>query len=59
MINEEKMKALVDDQFLTNLVELGRLYGWSGDYYEVAEFIMKLHEINGTEITHEEMEPYD
>ena len=31
---DEKIGKLLDDEFLKKLVEIARIYGWSGDYME-------------------------
>ena len=40
---EDKIRGLLDDDFLSRLLEIGRLYGWKGDYIEIASFIEDLH----------------
>jgi hypothetical protein len=53
---EEKIKKLLNKEFLDNLLEIGKLYGWTGDYYEISEFIERLHNIYG--IKNVDTEPY-
>jgi len=40
---ENKIKELADKKFLIKLTEIGRLYGWSGDYVEIGRFIEAIH----------------
>ena len=54
---ENRMKELCDEQFLTKLTEVARLYGWSGDYIEIAAFIEKLYGLKG--IQNPVLEPYE
>ena len=56
---DEKIGRLLDYEFLNKLVEIARIYGWSGDYMEIGEFIMYLHKIAGIKITHKDIEPYE
>lgn len=56
---EVKIDILLDEDFLKRLAEIGRLYGWSGDYCEIGDFIMELHRIGGVDISHEDIMPYD
>ena len=56
---DEKIGKLLDDEFLKKLVEIARIYGWSGDYMEIGQFIMYLHEIVGINISHKDIEPYE
>ena len=56
---ESKLKSILSKEFLSNLVEVGRLYGWSGDYCEIGDFIMQLHNIKGIDIKQEDIKPYD
>jgi hypothetical protein len=49
----------LDDEFLKKLVEIARIYGWSGDYMEIGQFIMYLHKIAGINISHKDIEPYE
>ncbi len=44
---ENKIKELLDKEFLDRLAEIGRLYGWSGDYCEIRSFIKELHRYHG------------
>jgi hypothetical protein len=44
---EERLVVLLDDKFLNSLREVGKLYGWRGDYAEIGEFISELHKIKG------------
>ena len=46
---ENKIKELLDKEFLDKLLEIGKLYGWSGDYVEIGYFIEKLHRYHGVE----------
>jgi len=54
---EERLVALLDDKFLNRLREVGKLYGWRGDYAEIGEFITELHKIKG--ITGVDITPYN
>lgn len=47
----------IDDVFLKKLVEAGRVYGWSGDYEEVADFIQWCFDLVGKEAP--DLEPFD
>ncbi len=54
---ENRIKDLVDEGFLDKLAEIGRLYGWQGDYVEIKEFINTLHLHYG--INDVDLEPYN
>tara|TARA_R110000772_G_scaffold53717_3_gene122793 strand:+ start:685 stop:888 length:204 start_codon:yes stop_codon:yes gene_type:complete len=54
---EDKIKALLDEEFLVRLTEIARLYGWRADFIEVASFIEDLYE--EAEIELPELQPYD
>jgi hypothetical protein len=54
---EDKIKALLNREFLDKLLEIGKLYGWSGDYHEISEFIKHLHKLYG--IDEVDTEPYE
>lgn len=56
---DEKIGKLLDDEFLEKLVEIARIYGWSGDYIEIGQFIIYLHKIAGINISHKDIEPYE
>ena len=51
----------MDNQiFLSTLVDMARNYGWSGDYYEVADFVKWCHaQMDQPEPTNEDLEPID
>lgn len=36
---ENKIKKLLDDEFLSKLLEIGKLYGWNGDYVEIGALL--------------------
>jgi hypothetical protein len=55
--SEEKIKKLLDKDFLDKLLEIGRLYGWLGDYCEIGSFIQTLHIYHGIEDVN--TEPYE
>ena len=55
----QKIVQLLDNEFLNKLVEIGRIYGWSGDYTEIGKFILYLHQIAGINISHKDIEPYE
>lgn len=46
---DKKIKELLDDDFLAKLLEIGKLYGWRGDYVEIGSFIEALHQLHGIE----------
>lgn len=46
----EQLEKLLTPEFLTTLLEVSKLYGWSGDYIEIAHFVEELHEIKGIKI---------
>jgi hypothetical protein len=46
---ENKIKELLDKDFLEKLLEIGKLYGWRGDYVEIGYFIEQLHRYHGFE----------
>jgi len=54
---EEKIKSLINYDFLLTLTEVAKLYGWSGDFCEISSFVEELHKFNGIEI--ENLEPYE
>lgn len=55
--SEDKIKKLLDKEFLDKLLEIGKLYGWNGDYIEISSFIEDLHEYHG--IKKVDTEPYE
>ena len=46
-------------EFLGELRERARWFGWDGDYVEVARFVRELYAEAGLSITDEELEPYE
>lgn len=44
---QEKLQEIVDQEFLTKLIEVGKIYGHAGDYEEIIQFIMYLHKAKG------------
>lgn len=40
---DEKIKSLVDKEFLERLTEVAKLVGWSVDYIEVQSFLSELY----------------
>jgi hypothetical protein len=54
---DDKIKSLLNQEFLDNLAEIGRLYGWHGDYAEIGAFIEHLHKIYGIEKI--DIKPYE
>jgi len=52
-----KTRELLDEGFLNKLVELARLYGWSGDYIEIDYFIRELY--GYTELPLPDLTPYE
>jgi len=56
--DNKKIKELLDVEFLKKLTEIGKIYGWQGDYYEIGNFIIELHKIVGIDISHKEIKPY-
>lgn len=46
----EQLEKLVTPEFLSTLLEVSKLYGWNGDYIEIAGFVEGLHEIKGIKI---------
>lgn len=52
----KRINELLDKEFLAKLVEVGKLYGWSGDYAEISGFIRELHGYVGIENV--DTEPY-
>jgi len=55
-IKNEQIKQLVTPEFLETLGEVAKLYGWSGDYVEISNFVESLYEIKN--IKHISEEPY-
>lgn len=39
---DAKLRELVTLEFMTTLETVARIYGWSGDYHEVVNFIQYL-----------------
>jgi len=54
---KEKLTLLCDDYFLGKLCEAARIYGWTGDFVEVREFIKTLYGIVDKKMP--EVLPYD
>lgn len=47
-----------NEEFLTELVNVARRYGWDGDYVEVRDFVKWCHELFGkTPPSDKELEP--
>lgn len=59
MKKEEKIIELLDIGFLEKLKEIGKLYGWNGDYHEIREFIIYLYKIYGIEYNEDDFETYE
>lgn len=56
---ENRIKELVDQEFLDKLVEVARIYGWSGDYTEVCKFIEEISSITRLPIPNDLREPFE
>lgn len=54
---DDKIRELCDDEFLSKLCEVARLYGWLGDYIEIAYFVQGLHSEVGKDCPN--IEPYE
>ena len=54
---DNKLKELVTPEFLSTLTEVSKLYGWSGDFIEIFNFVEDLHSIKGINI--DSYEPYE
>ena len=52
---EDKLFNDMTDDFKRWVVEAGRLYGWDGDYIEIAKFISYILNISTTDVP----SPYD
>lgn len=52
-----KIRELINDEFLATLLEVGKLYGWTGDYVEIGQFIENLHAEHGIEGV--DVQPYE
>lgn len=59
MISErqKKLKPLLTEEFLNTLTEASKIYGWSGDYIEVCQFVEDLYEVAGKDKP--DLEPYE
>ncbi len=55
---ESRLESILTKEFLSNLVEVARIYGWSGDYIEIERFIMSLHYYKDIDIKLEDINPY-
>jgi hypothetical protein len=55
---QRRLEYILTKEFLTNLVEVARIYGWSGDYIEIEDFIMSLHYYKNIDIKLEDIMPY-
>ena len=53
----ERVKKLTTYDFLSSLTEIAKIYGWSGDYQEVGDFIAWIYETNNIE--EPDLEPYE
>ena len=49
LIKKEQLEKLVTTEFLITLLEVSKLYGWDGDYFEISNFVEELHKIKGIE----------
>lgn len=58
MTKEEiRITGLLDKEFLDRLAEIAKLYGWSGDYHEIRDFIECLYELNESDAPN--LDPYE
>lgn len=59
MISErqKKLRPLLTEEFLNTLSEASKIYGWSGDYIEVCQFVEDLYEVAGKDKP--DLEPYE
>jgi hypothetical protein len=46
-------------EFLAELLERARHYGWEGDYHEVISFVRHLYAEAGMSLPEQEIEPYE
>lgn len=61
MTEQDRIDAInvqVTPEFISTLVELARIYGWSGDYIEVAEFVKFCALIAGQNLKFSDLEEY-
>ena len=52
-----QLTELLSDEFLHNLVEVAKLYGWDGDYTEIENFITDL--FDRLNKPYPDLEPYE
>ncbi len=53
----KRLIDLLDEEFLKKLLEVGKLYGWQGDYHEIGCFIESLHSMKN--MSPPNIDPYD
>ena len=53
----ERLKPYLDKRFLTTLVEAAKIYGHSGDYVAVMDFVIEL--FYWTDFDLPDLEPYE
>ena len=57
---KEKIEGNIED-FIANLIEAAKTYGWSGDYGEIESFVRStVYELTDKEIPYnsDELDPY-
>jgi hypothetical protein len=47
---DKELGRTIDKHFLDRLIECARSYGWSGNYYEVAYFVIWCHHISDFDV---------
>lgn len=46
----DQLQQLVTPEFLATLLEVSKLYGLDGDYFEISKFVKDLHDIKSVEV---------
>lgn len=56
---QNKLKELLTEDFITKLIEVAKLYGWSGDAIEIAGFVEGLYYHANGKPLETDLEPYE
>lgn len=53
---DDRLRSLAQNAFLAQVSEAARLYGWTGDYNEIKEFVSYLYQLRNLPVPN--LEPH-
>lgn len=55
----DRLKPQLTPEFFATLLEAAKVYGWSGDYTEVADFVIEVNRWAGFDVPPVALDPYE